>query len=513
MMSNKFFIYCFLTFGVFFTASLSVNANPKKNPNIIYIYASDLGKGLLSAYGQKHFTTPNIDALINNGVSFSNAYGGSLSAFARASQLTGYHDCNKGLWRISNGGAYIKEDTAHIYESEFLLNSRSVFLPENDLYLPQVFRNAGYVTGQIGKLGIGNISTRQQVERYGWDYFYGFLDLVRSEGYYPPFLFENDQTVIIEGNTRRDGGISFSPESELAYQARWNMEGKKAYAPDLFLKKIIECLHEFKDSPFFLMYSTPFPRGPVSVPVVHPEVANNDALAPIEKEYASMVKLLDDQVGIILKELQSLNLNKNTIIVFASDNGHDIHYHQQGRLARPFSNQRTGELFDNDRNKYRSADAGDIFNGNAGMAGLKYSNLNGGINTPLVFSWEGKIKKRVCEEVVAGYDFLPTIADLVGVKLNTKKDGVSFLPALMKGKKLSKNRYVIVGSEEGPVMITNEGWKLRYNKVREIYELYNLKRDPEEKYDVKLRFPEIVEKMQKTLLEECDGNIANGILY
>ena len=510
-MGKKSFIL--LTISVFFAASLCVHANPNKNPNVIYIYASDFGKGLLSAYGQKHFSTPNIDLLINNGINFKNAYGGSLSEFARASQLTGYHDCRKNKWKIVNGGLYVQEDTLHISDNEMLINDAGVYLPENDLYLPQVFQKAGYLTGQIGKLGIGNTSTRQQMVRYGWDYFYGFLDLFRSEGYFPPFLFETNQMVLIEGNTRKDGGISFSPETERTYQDRWNMEGKKTYAPDLFIKKIIEFLRESKDKPFFLMYSTPLPRGPVSIPAIHPEVANNEALTPVEKEYASMVKYLDEQVGIILKELQSLNLDGNTIIVFASDNGHDIHYLQQGRIEKPLISQKTRELFDNSYYKYRSADAGDVFNGNAGMAGLKFSNLEGGICVPLTFYWKGKFQPKISEEFVAGYDFLPTMAELAGVNLKTTKDGISILPVLMKGKKLPKNRHIIVGSDEGPVMITNEGWKLRYFKTQKTYELYNLKKDPEEKYDVKLRFPETVEKLKKTLLEECGGIIENGILY
>ena len=512
-MNKRYFIFILLALGVLCSTSMSVYANSKQHPNVIYIYASDLGKGLLSAYGQKHFTTPNIDALIHHGVSFNHAYGGSLSAHARASLLTGYHDCTKNKWRITNGGIYAKEDTAHILENESSLNSNSLFLPENDLYLPQVFQQAGYLTGQIGKLGIGNTSSRQQMKRYGWDYFYGFLDIVRSEGFYPPFLFENDQMVLIEGNTRKDGGKTFSPETERTYQERWNMEGKKTYAPDLFIRKVIEFLHECKDNPFFLMYSSPLPHGPVSIPAIHPEIANNDALTQIEKEYASMVKLLDEQVGLILKELQALHLEENTIVIFSSDNGHDIYYQQKGRIERPYINYKTGELFDNYFNKYRSNEAGDVFDGNAGMAGLKNSNLNGGINVPLTFYWKGKLNKNVSEEVVAGYDFLPTMANMLGVKLKVPKEGISYLPSLMKAKKLPKNRYIITGSEDGPAMITNDGWKLRYHKEKGMYELFKIKQDPQEKYDVILRFPELVEKMKKTLLEECAGNIQNGILY
>ena len=508
-MYRKIFIYTL--FALFTFAQIS-GAVDKNRPNVIYIYTSDMGKGLLSAYGQKQFTTPNLDALVNNGVSFNYAYGGSQTAYARASLLTGYHDCNKDKWRISRGGNYIREDTAHIYESETLHNN-SIILPENDLYLPQVFKKAGYSTAQIGMLGLGNVSTRGQMVAQGWDYYYGYLDLVRSKGYYPPFLFENGQMMIIEGNTRADCGRSYEPENETSFKERWDMEGKKVYSPNLFINKTVELLNVFKDFPFFLMFSTQLPHGPVSVPAIHPEVVNNNALTQVEKEYASMVKLLDDQVGIIMSELRKLGLEENTIIVFASDNGHEICYQQEGRITKPFLDNRTGELFDNLYDKYYSEKAGDIFNGNGGLAGVKFSNLEGGISIPLVFYWKGRLQKSVNDEFVSNYDFLPTMADFLGVKLQTKKDGISFLPVLMKGKKLPKNRHIIVASDEGPALMTNEGLKLRYYNKLKKFELFNLRNDREEKYDVILRFPEKADELTKIMLEECKGNIDNGVIF
>jgi arylsulfatase A-like enzyme len=473
-----------------------------------------MGKGLLSAYGQKQFTTPHIDALIHNGISFRYAFGGSTSSYARASLLTGYHDLNKQKWRITKGGTYMREDTIHLYEGENFVNSGSIQLPENDLYLPQVFGKAGYVTAQIGLLGIGKTSSREQMTRYGWDYYYGYLDHMRGEGYYPTFLFENEQIVMIEGNTRMDcgRGYPYETESEAVYKERWNMEGKKVYAPDLFINKARDFMREFKDKPFFLMYSTPLP-APVSTPAIDPEIAKNGQLSPIEKEYASMVKTLDNQVGMIMSELRNLGLEETTMIVFASDNGHFIYYLQKDRIVSPYRNMRTGERFDGSYSKYYSDKAGDIFNGNMGLAGLKESNLNGGINIPLIFYWKGKFKNHISDEVVSNYDFLSTIADFLEVKPETKKDGISFLPVLMKGRKLPKNRMIVVGSGEGPAIIVNDGWKLRYYNKRKKYELYDIRKDPEEKYDVILRFPEKAEELKKILLEKCNGEIINGTLY
>lgn len=511
-MDKKSIILSFFIGCVLFSTTQIICANSKKAPNILYIYANDLGKGMLSAYGQKHFSTPNIDALINNGVSFSHAYGGSVTAHARASLFTGYHSCHKDKWLIPRGGGFLREDTLQVRAYEELLNGNPL-LQESDLYLPQIFQNEGYITAQIGMLGIGNVTSRKQMTRYGWDYYYGYLDLIRSKGYYPPFLFEDGKMVLIEGNTQTDCGRTYEYESEMAYKERWNMDGKKVYAPDLFVNKTIEFLHEFKDKPFFLMFSTPLPHGPVSVPAIHPEIANNEALTQVEKEYASMVKLLDDHVGKIMSELQTLGLDKNTIVIFTSDNGHEIHYQQEGRIIKPLRNIRTGEQFDNLHNKYYSDRGGDVFNGNAGMAGIKGSNLEGGIHIPVTFYWKGNLKNRICEETISNYDFLPTMADFLGIKLQSEKDGISYLPALMKGRKLPKDRYIIVASEEGPAIITNEKWKLRYHRGLKKYELYNLKNDPEEKYDVILRFPEKAGELEKILLDECNNRIENGIIY
>lgn len=516
-MCKKIILYLLFVLSASFVAIQGGDASEtsrKKHPNVVLIYAKDMGKGLLSAYGQKHFTTPNIDALIHHGVSFSHAFGGSVSAYARAALLTGYHTCNKNKWRISRGGVYIKKDTLDIYVNEDFINSNNILLPENDLYLPQVFGKAGYVTAQIGVLGWGNTSTRKQMFQHGWDYFYGYLDHVRSQGYYPTFLFENDRIEMIEGNTRFDCGRRFfyEPENETTFNDRWNMEGKKIYSPNLFIEKMIAFIRQSKDQPFFLLYATPLP-GPVSIPAVHPEVANNEALTQIEKEYASMMKLLDDHIGVILSELRSLGLEENTLIVIASDNGHDIHYLQENRIERPFRNIKTNEPFDHSYSKYYSDKAGDVFNGNMGMAGLKGSNLNGGINIPFVFYWKGKLKGRTCEDVVSTCDFLPTMADLLDVKVETKKDGISFLPALTKGRKLPQKRFVTVSSEEGPTIIVNDGWKLRFFSKLKKYELYHIKKDPEEKYDVTIRFPDKTEELKRLLIEQCDGNIENGIIY
>ncbi len=489
-------------------------ARQPEKPNIIYIYADDMGKGMLSAYGQRHFTTPNIDVLVAKGTSFENAYGCMLSAPARASLLTGYHDCRSDKWLITGGGKFIPptDNLSLIPAIEKEMDDHDIVLREGDYYLPQVFRQAGYVTAEIGKLEWGFTATRKQMKEHGWDYYYGYLDHVRCHGFYPPFLFDNGEIVTIDGNTRKDCGKSIEQETEETYRERWDRNGKAVYSQDLFLDKILSFIRENKDKPFFLFHPTQLPHGPVAIPAVHPEVANDPELTPIEKEYASMIKLLDDHVGAIMNELRRLGLEKNTIIVFAADNGHEIYYSQKGRCEKPYKNLQTGELFDDYTDKYYSDLAGDVFNGNAGMAGLKRSNLDGGVHIPLIFYGEGLIPAGVKnKELVSNYDFLSTMAELLQVSLPVRKDGISFLPALMKGEKMPDGRYIVFGSNYGPAILMDDGWKLRYYKAKDIFELYNLKDDPQERHDVSAQHPEKVETLKKILLKECEENIDNGI--
>ena len=516
-MMNKQYQLSILSLG--FLAVLPCGARQRRaampeKPNVIYIYADDMGKGMLSAYGQQHLTTPNIDALIAEGTSFDNAYGCMLSAPARASLLTGYHDCHGDKWRISSGGGFLPThgDEEKVAKVESRINAKDVSLAANDVYLPQVFKKAGYVTGQIGKLEWGFTATRQQMKAHGWDYYYGYLDHVRCHGYYPPFLFDNGEIVKIPGNTLNNCGKTRLVENEEKFKERWNRQGQQVYSQDIFVEKILQFIRQHKDEPFFLYHPSQLPHGPIAIPVIHPELMNDGALTSLEKEYGSMVKKLDETVGIIVNELRRLNIAKKTIVVFAADNGHEIYIIQQGRCNTPCKNVKTGELIDNYKVKYYSDIQGDIFNGNASMAGLKRSNLDGGVHIPLVFYGDGFIPAGVKnKELVSNYDFISTMAEMLNVELPVKKDGLSYWKTLMKGKKISKDRYVVFGSNYGPGILTNEGWKLRQYRAANVFELYNLREDPQERHDVSAQHPEIVEKLKAILLKECGGDFKNGI--
>lgn len=481
-------------------------------PNIVLIYADDLGIGLLGHEGQTIIKTPNIDRLAQEGIRFQRAYSNMLCAPARASLITGLHDCHENGFQITKGGAYINAEKSTLNEIENTLNEQLHPINQDQAFLGVVAQKMGYKTAQFGKLEWGFSATDRQMKEHGWDYYLGYLDHVRAHGFYPPFLFENGEIIEFEGNTKLNCGKSKEPETPNHFEERWNMEGKEVYSENIFMENILNFIETNKDSPFFLYFPTQLPHGPVSIPEVHPDFINDARLTQIEKEYASMVKLLDDNVGQILSKLKEHHLDENTIVIFTADNGHEIYYSKADRVLKPYTNMQTGERFDNYNRKYYSDLAGDVFDGNGGRAGLKRSNLEGGIQVPLIIRWPKKIKEgSISKQLIANYDILPTIADLTGYSKRYKTDGASFYKELIGDDDYEGHDFVVYSSYTGPALITNDGWKLRTYLKKDAFELYFLPDDYREEKNLAKEYPHRFEELKSKLLTACDGDYYNGL--
>lgn len=486
-----------------------------QKPNVIYIMADDLGPGMLSYYGQKYFTTPNIDKLANQGTVFSNSYSSTFCAPSRATLLSGYNDCRKNKYVLTSGRGYLASATDPSKDQEIQDKINAAIGKEPDImYLPQVFKEAGYITGQVGKLDYGFVTTAKQMNNHGWDYHYGYYDHTQCHGFYPMFLHENGMRFSIPGNTHPDAAKTGEWGSdEHQEKARWDMNGKAVYSQDLFLTKMIQFIRENKDQPFFLYHPTQLPHGPVAIPAIHPELVFNDSLTQIEKAYASMVKRLDDDLGVLLNELEELGIAENTMIVFSSDNGHELYYSFKDCVSKPYMNMITNTPYNNVTDKFYSEIGGDVFDGNQGQAGLKRSNWNGGVRVPLFVYWPKKVKSQTTDKLVANYDFMSTMAEMLGVKIHENKDGVSYYNTLVGGK-LRNTQYhssIAFASFMGPALITNDGWKLRYFTPKNIFQLYYLPEDYKEEVDLSTKYPEKVEALKKELIEKCDGDLINGL--
>ncbi len=478
-------------------------AGSPEKPNIILIYADDLGIGLLGAYGQKIIKTPNIDSLAAEGMKFRNYYGCVFCAPARWSLLTGMHDGRIGGWGQTRGGLPIERDAGRITEAQYQARLAKLKaanpIPENEVFLAQVARQAGYATAQFGKLDIGFLTWDERVRRYGWDFHEGYYDHVRCHGFYPPYLWRNGERYDIEGNTLPDcGKTSEKGDEPVGY-------GGKVYSQNLFIEGILKYIREHKDRPFFLYHPTQLPHGPVAIPELHPDFADMPGLSLAEKKYASMVKMLDDHVGLILRELKALGIDDHTIVAFTSDNGHELYYGpKDGYKKQKLADGTKADLEDR---KWRSSENGDVFDGAGGRAGLKRTTYQGGIQCPMIVRWPGRIAPGTeTGHLATHYDFMATLADIGGVAPPAGKDGVSYLPTLL-GKPQEKrhdhifvnNTYRIMG---GSALITHDGWKLIETGKNHGFQLYDLKQDNEERHNLAAQHPERVEHLKAAFLRE-----------
>jgi arylsulfatase A-like enzyme len=453
--------------------------------------------------------------------------------------LTGVHDCHDGRWAFTRGGVYTRIQSREYSYDEIseTINSTALAAKPGEVYLPQVPRQADYTTGQIGKLEWGFATTDARLRRHGWDYHFGYYDHVRCHGFYPSFLWENGTQVDFPDNLhlfcgRNPGG----DESEEHREFRRMRLGRGTYSQDVFNEKLVQFIRgntgarrgvgrAAPDSrrkaggrdarggarPFFLYHPSQLPHGPVAVPEIHPKIANVEGLTEYEKEYASMVLRLDDTVGLILDELEAAGVLDNTIFIFAADNGHEVYALEQGRTSRTH-NIHTGEAFDNITTRFTTGTGGDVFNGNDGLAGLKFSNWEGGVRIPLIVRWPERVAAgSVTDALVAAYDLMPTLAELLGVPMPDDKDGASFLPALAgRSEDVPPHEPILCSSWVGPSLLSADGYKLRRIESTESFQLYYLPDDPQEEEDLVDAKPEIVRKLAEIMLRECGGNYQNG---
>ncbi|MDN3667364.1 sulfatase-like hydrolase/transferase [Algibacter miyuki] len=487
----------------------------EKQPNIIFIYADDLGRGLLGTYGQKIISTPNIDKLASEGIRFDNAYGSYYCSPARASLITGMNDCRTDAYNVTQAGIYQKLDKGLTFD-EIKERIHEVAMPakKDDVFLAQVAKNAGYTTAEFGKLEWGFATTPERIERHGWDYHFGYYDHQRCHGFYPPFLFENGKKFDIPGNVFDDCGKHPEPESPENYKKRWDMTGKAVYSENIIMDKLLNYLdvqsEKETEQPFFVFFPSQLPHGPIAIPEVAAEFKNNPDLTELEKEYASMVKMLDDDVGRIYAKLEALDILDNTILVFSADNGHELYYQQPGETDKK-RNVQTGEVYNNVSTKFYSDLSGDVFDGNNGMAGIKRSNWEGGVRVPLFWYWKGKIEPGVIStQLVNNYDFLNTLAEIVGAEPLKEKDAISYAKTLF-GEKSVEKEYTVYASTLGPAIVTNDGWKLRYFLKKDVFQLYFLPDDYKESNELSSEYPEKTEALKQLLYKACGNNWRNGL--
>ncbi|WP_321996670.1 arylsulfatase [Draconibacterium orientale] len=439
-----------------------------ESPNVILVLVDDMGYGDLSFYGQKTLSTPIIDKMATEGMHFTNMYTGStVCAPSRASLMTGKH-------------------TGH---TNVRGNLPAQLLSDDELTIAKVFKNAGYATGGIGKWGIGHPPPYDDPQKKGFDYFYGYINMWHAHNFYPEFLIENGEKVPLKNKTTLvDGKNPWADMPEGTGVAAVREE----YVHNLFDKKAIDFIEKNKDNKFFLYMAYnvphanneggPFAGDGMEVPDYY-EFAEKDWPQP-EKGFASMIRNIDNSVGMLLDKVKELGLDDNTMVIFCSDNGP----HQEGRHIMEF------------------------FNSNRELRGMKRDFYDGGVKTPFIVRWPGVIKEGTSsDQVFAFWDFLPTFTDLVDVEKPKETDGISFLPTLLGQEQNKEHDYLYWEFFElgGKQAILKDNWKavklnVRGPKEKVIFELYNLESDPEETNNVAEQYPALVKEFEELFLSARD---------
>lgn len=505
---------------------LTIMPATREQPNLILIYADDLGRGMLGCYGQRLVPTPNIDRIAREGMRFTQAYGCAFCAPARASLISGIHDCHAGRWSYTRGGTYLGiRDQAGIDTIAESLNHTGVRPQPGERFWAEVAREAGVVTAQIGKLEWGFAVTAQDMHAHGWDHHYGYYDHQLCHGFFPPYLFEDGRMVPIAGNTHDDCGVRRRDEPNDGDEPL-DLHGRAVHAQDLFDQRVVAFLERHRDTPFLLYHPSQLPHGPVFETDVPPAIAAIPGLTRREREYAGMVARLDRTVGVILDTLDRLGIADQTLLLFASDNGHEPDYYDTpGRTqSRVTLDGRPTNPHDT---PIRSATHGDPFDGNGGLAGRKRDNWEGGTRIPLLARWPGRIQAgSTCERLVAMYDLVATTAELYGRQRHAG-DGRSLLPHLF-GAEDPGHEQIVFASPFGPAIVTRSGWKLRtvlgedflrhgqrglagaWKDDRFALHLHHLGRDLAETEDVISVEPDRARTLLERLLGACDGNLVHG---
>lgn len=430
-------------------------------PNIIWIMADDLGYGELGCYGQEVILTPRIDEMARQGLRFTQFYAGAtVCAPSRSVLNTGKH----------HGRTTVRGNAGRT-------NPTAQSLQPDDVTVASMLQGAGYKTGLVGKWGLGDVGEAEMglPNKQGFDHFFGFLNQHRAHNHFTEYLWKNQQKLLLPNEVTPVG------EFGGGYANYGNF-----YADDLFTDDALKFVANSQDQPFFLYWSMVVPhanneRNRALKDGAHTPDYGPYALRdwpPQDKGQAAMITRMDSYVGRMLDHLKLLGLDKNTLVIFTSDNG--PHNESNHDLAR--------------------------FKPSGPFTGIKRSLTEGGIRVPGIAWWPGTIAAGTVSDHPAYFgDLMATAAELSGALPPDDIDSISFVPTL-KGKPESQQRHEFIYWEfhEGgfkQAALYQGRWKgHRRGGPKEPIQLYDLATDPAEKNNVADDYPDVANTVSEYLM-------------
>ncbi|PPL03145.1 arylsulfatase [Parapedobacter indicus] len=459
-------------------------ANNASTPNIIYIYADDLGYGEIESYGQLKIKTPNLNRLREEGMKFTNHYTSMpVCAPARCMLLTG-----------KNGGHSYIRGNYELGGFADSLEGGQMPLPEGTYTLPKMLKAAGYTTGMAGKWGLGMHDNTGSPLKQGFDFYVSVLDQKQAHNFYPTHLWLNDERLKLN-NPEIDVHRKIDPDT--AKDADFDYFVGNEYSGDVMTKHALEFIDKSKDRPFFLYLPFPQPHVSLQAPQAYIDeyIGKFNGEQPYYGEkgyafskyplstYAAMITYLDAQIGKVMDKVSELGLDDHTIIMFSSDNG----------------------------TTFNGGVNADFFNSVDGLRGLKMDVFEGGIRVPFLARWPGQIKAGSTTDLVSvQYDLMATLAELTHQDPGNT-NGLSFLPTLLgKDSQQKRHEYTYWEYPEkgGQIAVRMGKWKgVKINVRKSTYAntpwmIFDLESDRNETEDLANQHPDLVKRFDEIVQKE-----------
>ncbi|MCS5540555.1 MAG: arylsulfatase [Roseibacillus sp.] len=439
-----------------FAASSPIKAQgveEHRPPNIVFILADDLGYGDLGCFGQKTLKTPRLDEMAAQGMRFTQFYAGcTVCAPSRSVLMTGRH----------MGRTVVRGNS-----------TKPIVLRAKHPTVASLLKKADYRTACIGKWGLGTPDKLSNPNDVGFDHFFGYVDMWHAHNFYPEFLIRNGQVQKLRNEVTPRWKTFQNPGRP---QAGRGVAVKRVdYAPDLFIAEVEKFIRDKRRQPFFLFFSLNVPHANneagqkgMEVPDLG-EFADKDWPEP-EKGFAAMIRNIDRDTGRVVDLLKELKIEKDTLVIFTSDNGP----HQEG------------------------GHKADFFDSNGPLRGTKRDLTEGGIRVPTIAWWPGTIAPGTEDDAHWYFgDLMATAAELAGVEPPGNIDSDSFAGSL-RGQPRErrwnrKSRMYWEFYERGSAQAVRFGkWKaIRRPMFTGAIELYDMSNDPGERHDYSKRRPDL----------------------
>jgi len=442
-----------------------------QNPNIVLIFMDDMGYGDLSCYGASQYKTPNLDRLASQGIRFTNFMAAqAVCSASRAGILTGCYPNRVGI-------------------SGALMPDAKIGLNPSEETIAEVVKKRNYKTCAIGKWHLG--------------YQHEFLPLHQGFDEYLGLPYSNDMWAV-----NFDGKPAAENSNKARYPALSLIEGNEkireiktlddqSQLTTIYTEKAVRFISENKSNPFFLYLAHSMTHVPLAVSAMFKGKSEQGLFGDVMME-------IDWSVGQIMKALEKNGLEKNTLVIFTSDNGPWLNF---GNHAGSTGGLREG----------------------------KGNSFEGGQREPCLMRWPGHIAEgTICNKLASTIDILPTLAAIINSPLPEKKiDGVNILPLLLGDENANPRESFLYYYRKNSLEAVRKGtWKLVFahpgrtyigfkpgvdgfpGKTNENFQfeegLYDLRRDPGERYDVKEYYPEVVAELKK-LADEARLDLGDDI--